>query len=73
MEFAILKLILVFCVIVAVMWMKQPLWIAVTVAGVATVSLYGLTPSEAGTAVYRGIMARTTLETVLVFYSITYL
>ena len=53
--------------------MKQPLWIAVTVAGVATVSLYGLTPSEAGAAVYRGITARTTLETVLMFYSITYL
>ena len=73
MEFAILKLILVFCVIVAVMWVNQPLWIAVTAAGVATVFLYGLTPSEAGTAVYRGITARTTLETVLVFYSITYL
>ena len=73
MEFAILKLILVFLVIVAVLWVKRPLWIAASAAGVVTVFIYGLSPAVAGAAVYRGITSRTTLETVLVVYMISYL
>lgn len=69
----ILKLVLVFCVIIAVMWMKKPMWLAVIAASLATILLYGLTPAAALHGIIIGATAKETIETLVVFYSITFL
>lgn len=69
----ILKLVLVFCVIIAVMWMKKPMWLAVIAASLATILLYGLTPAAALHGIIIGATAKATIETLVVFYSITFL
>ena len=69
----ILKLVLVFCVIIGVMWMKKPMWMAVIAASVATIFLYGLSPDVAVHGIIKGATARATVETLVVFYSITFL
>ena len=69
----ILKLVLVFCVIIGVMWMKKPMWMAVIAASVATILLYGLSPDVAIHGIIKGATARATIETLVVFYSITFL
>ena len=66
----ILKLVLVFCVIIGVMWMKKPMWMAVIAASVATIFLYGLSPDVAVHGIIKGATARATVETLVVFYSI---
>ena len=69
----ILKLIIVFAVIIGVMWMKKPMWMAVIAASIATVLLYGLSPQVTAGAVYKGATAKATIQTLVVFYSITFL
>ena len=69
----LLKLAAVFCVIILVMWMKKPLSIAVLAATVGTVMLYRLPPETTYAAVIKGATSWTTIEALLVFYSITYL
>lgn len=69
----ILKLVFVFCVIIGVMWMKKPMWLAVIAASVATILLYGLSPDGAIHGIIKGATARATIETLVVFYSITFL
>ena len=64
---------LVFCVIIGVMWMKKPMWMAVIAASVATIFLYGLSPDVAVHGIIKGATARATVETLVVFYSITFL
>lgn len=69
----VLKLVLVFLVIIVVMMLKRPLWMAVTIATLVTVPLYGLPLKEAGEAALRGATSWSTLELLLVFYVVTYL
>lgn len=69
----IIKLAVVFAIIIAVMWMKKPMWTAVVAASVGTVILYGLSPGRTAGAVWTGATSWATLETLLVFYSITFL
>ena len=69
----VLKLVLVFLVIIVVMMLKRPLWMAVTIATLVTVPLYGLPLKEAGEAARRGATSWSTLELLLVFYVVTYL
>lgn len=69
----IIKLILVFCVIVVVLWFKKPMWMAVIAASLAAIGLYGLSMHESLTAIYNGITSKSTIETLVVFYSITFL
>ena len=69
----ILKLVLVFCVIIAVMWKKKPMWLAVIAASLTTILLYGLSPATALHAIIKGATAKATIETLVVFYSITFL
>ena len=66
-------MVLVFCVIIGVMWMKKPMWMAVIAASVATIFLYGLSPDVAVHGIIKGATARATVETLVVFYSITFL
>ena len=69
----ILKLLIVFLIIIAVLWLKRPISIAVTAAGIAAIFLYGLGADQAMGAILKGATAWTTIETLLVFYSITFL
>ena len=55
------------------MWMKKPMWMAVIAASVATILLYGLSPDVAIHGSIKGATARATIETLVVFYSITFL
>ncbi len=69
----IVKLLIVFLIILGFMWAKKPILIAVIAAGIGAVLLYGLSGQKTLEAVKKGAFAWTTIETLLVFYSITYL
>ena len=49
------------------------MWMAVIAASVATILLYGLSPDVAIHGIIKGATARATIETLVVFYSITFL
>lgn len=70
---SILKLIIIFAIIIGVLWMKKPMWMAVLIASLGTILLYQLSPLRAAEAVWIGATARATIETLAVFYSITFL
>lgn len=69
----LVNLLVIFAVIIVVMLLRRPLWLAVTLATAATILLYGLPVKEAGGAIVRGATGWDTIELLLVFYSITYL
>ena len=69
----ILKLFIVFCVIILVMWLKKPISIAVLAATVVTILIYRLPIATACSAMIKGATSWTTIEALLVFYSITFL
>lgn len=66
----ILKLFIVFCVIILVMWLKKPISIAVLAATVVTILIYRLPIATACSAMIKGATSWTTIEALLVFYSI---
>lgn len=68
-----IKLLVIFAIIILFLRRRQPLMVAVTAAGVAAVFLYQLPKEAAWRAVVKGGTGWTTIETLLVFYSITYL
>ena len=67
------KLVLIFCIIILVMWLKKPLSLAVAAATVATILLYRLPLPAAWQAIVAGATGWTTIEALLVFYCITFL
>lgn len=69
----VLKLLIVFVIIIAVMWYKQPLRVAIVAAMIGAVILYRLPLSEAGRALWKGAIGKNTIESLLVFYTITFL
>ncbi|MCI8818538.1 MAG: DUF401 family protein [Oscillibacter sp.] len=69
----LLKLVAVFCIIILVMWMKKPLLTAVLAATIGTVVLYQLPLTVTCAAVGKGATSWTTIETLLVFYTTTFL
>ena len=69
----IVKLLIVFAIIILVMWRKKPILTAVTIATAATIILYGLPLGTAAAAIWKGFSSWSTLETLLVFYAITFL
>lgn len=69
----ILKLLLVFAVIITVIAMKKPLLFATTIASVIIIVLYQLPMGVAGPAVLKGLTSMTTIDSLLVLYSITFL
>ena len=73
MYLEILKLVLVFFIIIGIMWLKKPLSIAVAAASVAAVLLFQLPVSTAATAVKDGALSSSTIEVLLVLYTLTYL
>ena len=63
----ILKLFIVFCVIILVMWLKKPISIAVLAATVVTILIYRLPIATACSAMIKGATSWTTIEALLVF------
>lgn len=73
MELLMIKLLVVFGIIILVMSLKKPLWLAVTVAMAVMIPLYGLSLATVRDAFVAGTTSWTTMEALLVFYTITYL
>lgn len=69
----LLKLIAVFCIIIIVMWIKKPLSVAVLAATLGTITFFHIPRETAYAAIVKGATSWTTIEALLVFYSITYL
>lgn len=69
----LLKLLAVFLVIIAVMWLKKPLSVAVIAATLATWLLYWMPAQTVGRAVVVGALSWDTIQLLLVLYLITFL
>lgn len=69
----LLKLIAVFAVILAILWIKRPLYQAVAGGIVATVLLYGIGLIDFARLTVGSVTSRSTIEIVLIIYLITYL
>ena len=69
----LLKLLAVFLVIIAVMWLKKPLSVAVIAATLATWLLYWMPAQTVGRAVVAGALSWDTIQLLLVLYLITFL
>lgn len=70
---AILKLLAVFAIIIFIMWRKKPLLYAIIAATIGTVLLYQLPLKDTAEAVWKGATSWSTIQTLLVFYCITFL
>ena len=66
----LLKLLAVFLVIIAVMWLKKPLSVAVIAATLATWLLYWMPAQTVGRAVVVGALSWDTIQLLLVLYLI---
>lgn len=69
----ILKILVVFAIIIVVTAMKKPLMVAVAAATVGTVLIYRLSLGVVWQAFLQGAIGKTTIETLVVFYAITFL
>lgn len=69
----LVKLLVIFGIMIAIIWMKKPLSVAVAAATVGTILLYRLSAAATAQAVLAGALGRGTLETLLVFYVVTFL
>lgn len=69
----LLKLLAVFLVIIAVMWLKKPLSLAIVAATAATWLLYWMPVGTVGRALIRGAVSWDTIQLLLVLYLITFL
>ncbi|NCB33430.1 MAG: DUF401 family protein [Erysipelotrichia bacterium] len=70
---SVLKLAVIFGIIIFVMQRKKPLMAAIIAASVGTVFLYQLPWRTALSAIWKGASGAGTIQTLLVFYFITYL
>ena len=73
MNILIMKLCLVFAVIIAILWMKRPLFWAISGGLAAALILYGVHVSDALSIMGRALVSRDTVTVVLSFYFITFL
>lgn len=69
----ILKLLVVFLIVMALIAKKQPIYIAVTAGAAATWLLYGIPVADGLTAVMRACTSWSTLQLIVVMYLITFL
>lgn len=72
MNILIMKLCLVFAVIIAILWMKRPLFWAISGGLAAALILYGVHVSDALSIMGRSLVSRDTVTVVLSFYFITF-
>ena len=69
----LIKLLAVFLVILAILWIKKPLYMAVAGGIVATVLLYGISLGDFVQLSVKSATSSTTLELIAIIYLITYL
>ena len=69
----LVKLAGVFALIVLVMALKKPLFMAMMAAGIGTIILYGLPLDVTLQALWKGLTGKTTINAILVIYTITFL
>lgn len=70
---AIAKLIAVFAVMVAVLWLKKPLYVAIIAASVSVCILYAIPALSIVQITYTSVTSWDTIQLVLVFYLIMFL
>ena len=68
-----MKLCLVFVVIIAILWMKRPLFWAISGGLAAALVLYGIRVPDALSIMGRSMVSKDTITVVLSFYFITFL
>lgn len=73
MNILIIKLCLVFVVIVTILWMKRPLFWAISGGIGAAVVLYSIPVSDALSIMFKSMISKGTITVVLSFYFITFL
>lgn len=73
MNILIIKLCLVFVVIVIILWMKRPLFWAISGGIGAAVVLYSIPVSDALSIMFKSMISKGTITVVLSFYFITFL
>lgn len=73
MNILILKLYLVFLVIIAILWMKRPLFLAISGGLAGAVLLYGIRLQDALLIMGKSMVGKDTITVVLSFYFITFL
>lgn len=73
MNILIMKLCLVFLVIIAILWMKRPLFFAISGGLAAAVLLYGIRITDTLVIMGKSLVSRDTVTVVLSFYFITFL
>ncbi|MCD7994129.1 MAG: DUF401 family protein, partial [Clostridia bacterium] len=73
MNILIMKLCLVFVVIIAILWMKRPLFWAISGGLAAALVLYGIRVPDALSIMGRSAVSKDTVTVVLSFYFITFL
>lgn len=69
----IMKLCIVFAVIVAVLWKKRPLFLAISAGLAAVIALYGIPLGTAAVTAGKAAISKETITVVLSFYFITFL
>ena len=67
----LLKLLVVFLIIIAVMWLKKPLYMAIVAATLGTWLLYQLPAAAVGKALIQGLLSWSTIQLLLVLYLIS--
>ena len=73
MNILIMKLCFVFVVIIAILWMKRPLFWAISGGLAAALVLYGIRVPDALSIMGRSMVSKDTVTVVLGFYFITFL
>lgn len=73
MNILIMKLCIVFLVIIAILWMKRPLFFAISGGLAAAVLLYGIHITDTLVIMGKSLVSRDTVTVVLSFYFITFL
>lgn len=73
MNILIMKLCFVFVVIIAILWMKRPLFWAISGGLAAALVLYGIRVPDALSIMGRSMVSKDTVTVVLSFYFITFL
>lgn len=69
----ILKIVILFLMIVLILRLRKPLWLAFVFASAGTILLYHLDLQTAGRAIARGMVGTETLSVLIAFYLVTFL
>ncbi|MGI5973591.1 MAG: DUF401 family protein [Oscillospiraceae bacterium] len=69
----VLSLAIIFLIIVAILWLRKPLYLALAAGILAAILLFRISPLEAVTVIGKQTIARETIDLLLSFYAIMFL